>query len=109
MLDHRSAIESAAGVDSFDVFEPVAQRTQVVSSHEHNELTDSSHATSARFFLVLIAVVAPVSVCQVSGMNYFVKIRIGSDAYAHATIWRKSDQSVHVTKVETGKTQTDPL
>jgi len=42
-------------------------------------------------------------------MNYFVKIRIGSDLYAHATIWRKSDQSVHVTKVETGKTLTDPL
>ena len=46
---------------------------------------------------------------QVSGLNYFVKIRIGSDAYAHATIWRKTDQSVHVTKVETGKTLSDPL
>ena len=40
-------------------------------------------------------------------MNYFIKIRTGADTYAHATIWRKTDQSVQVTKVETGKSQTE--
>ena len=42
-------------------------------------------------------------------MNYFVKIRTGADKYVHATIYRKLDQSVHVTKVETGKSKDDQL
>ena len=114
VLQQRAAIASAAGVESFDVFEPVSERSQVVA-----------------------------------GTNHYVKIRVGSDAYAHAVIWvhhacspltqrrcsrrrlsaavppltcaplplprappsqtKPWEQFVQVTKVETGKTEEDPL
>jgi len=45
----------------------------------------------------------------VAGLNHFVKIKVGPSAYVHSTIWVKPDQTATVTKVETGKTEHDPL
>jgi len=46
----------------------------------------------------------------VSGLNYFVKIHVGSEHYIHVTIWKKvGGQPPAVTHVSPGKSANDPL
>jgi len=43
----------------------------------------------------------------VAGMNYKVKVHVGGNDYIHVLVFRGLDQSVSVTSVEEGKTESD--